>query len=235
MPYAMQTKKQTTETSIEWGTMDYYIDRLHSPTPPICIDISDPKLTDEDAVRFADALAATQNSGRINQGGGSRLKKLRIRGTQITSRGFLALAEAIGGVADSGSALEELDFGNTVGIADDVDDFAFGMFLLLSDAKNLKHLDLEGSSIGNRAGMALAEAVAHGEVLETLNLRNNDLDDQSTIVLASKLDYCKRLKRVDLGLNRVGPRGATALADFVATNPQLQHLILTQRQHCHAH
>ncbi|KAL7553358.1 hypothetical protein ACHAWF_016636 [Thalassiosira exigua] len=204
----------------EWGTIDYYVDRLSSGTPPLHIDVCDFYLTDEDAFRLAEALAAGADSG-------TTLKKLRLRGSQITSRGFLALAEAIGGVAGSTSALEELDLGYTVDIANDVDDFAFGIYLLLSASNGLKHLNLEGSFIGRSAGMALADVIAgQGEHLETLDLRNNGIDDEAATRLASKIRGCKKLTRIDLGLNYIQPKGAMALADFIAANPPLQHLIL---------
>mmetsp|Transcript_7597 Transcript_7597/g.16553 ORF Transcript_7597/g.16553 Transcript_7597/m.16553 type:complete len:395 (+) Transcript_7597:418-1602(+) len=211
--------------TMEWGTVDYYIDRLSSPTPPLHIDICDSNLTDYDALRLADALASGPNGGE--ECSGTTLKKLRLRGSQMTTWGFLALAEAIGGGAGATSALEELDFGYTFDIAKDVDDFAFGLHLLLSAATNLKHLDLEGCSIARKAGIAVGDIVSvNGVVLETLNLRNNALEDDSTIRLASKLEGYKSLKRIDLGFNFVGLRGAIALAEFVATNPPLLHLIL---------
>ena len=153
----------TQTTMAEWGTLDYYIDRLSSPNAPIHVDVCDPSLTDDDAIRLADALTATQNGGK----GGTTLKKLRLRGSQITSRGFLALAEAIGGVEGSTSALEELDFGHTIQITDDIDDFAFGMYLLLSAAKHLKCLDLEGNYIGRREEIAVGEVFgAHGMIIK---------------------------------------------------------------------
>ena len=152
----------------EWGTIDYYIERLSSPTPPLHIDVCDVNLTDEDAFHLADALlASTQTTSssndtkeHSNSNSGTTLKKLRLRGSQITSRGFLALAEAIGGMAGATSALEELDLGHTIDISKDVDDFAFGMYLFLSAATKLKSLDLEGCYLGKRAGIALTDVIA---------------------------------------------------------------------------
>lgn len=228
----------------QWGTIDYYIDRLCSPTPPLHIDVCDSNLTDDDAFRLADALmldnTTHENSNDIKVGNGcvrrssssgTTLKKLRLRGSQITARGFLALAEAIGGISGSTPDLEELDLGHTIDIANDVDDFAFGMYLLLSAATNLKHVDLEGCHLGRAAGMALGDALVsnvHNDSLETLNLRNNALEDDATIFLSNKIgQYCKSLRRIDLGLNYIGPRAADAMAELIESNPSsLHHLIL---------
>ena len=198
-----------------------YIDRLSSPSPPLHIDVCDSNLTDDHAIRLADALTYSQqkddNDGNYSEGGGVTLNKLRLRSSQITSKGSFSLAEeAIGGVAGSTSALEHLDLGHTIEIAEDVDGFTFAMHLLLSAADNLKHLDLEGC-LGKLAGVALASVIAvHGESLESLNLRNNALEDDETTCLATKLSSmtsdCKSLARIDLGLNYVGDRGAMAFA-----------------------
>lgn len=206
--------------SRQWGTINYYIDRLSSPTPPLYIDVCDVNVTDKDAFRLAEALTSEDTA--------PTLKKLRIRGSQITTTGFLALAEAVGGVAGSTSSLEYLDLGYTVDIAENVDDFAFGMYLILSAATNLKHLDLEGCYITQHAGMALAEILAvHGSKIETLNLCNNALEDDAIVHLAGNVSNCHALTKLDLGRNYIGSVGAKALAEYISTNPlHLQHLIL---------
>ena len=163
----MQQSDRPATVSAAWGTLDYYIARLASPTPPIHVDVCDPALTDDDVLRLAEALTSPHNSGR----GGASLKKLRLRGSQITSRGFLALAEAIVGAEGSRAALEELDLGHTCRITDDTDDFAFGIFLLLSEAKHLKRVNLEGSCVGRQEQRALEEVFAsEKEALKLLHL-----------------------------------------------------------------
>lgn len=161
---------------------------------------------------------------------------LRLRGNNITSTGFLAICEAIGGVADSTSALEELDMGYNA-VVSNIDDFAFAMYLLFSAAPNLKHLDLTGNKIGlsNDGGVNLI-----GEILslnkhcgdgrlETLNLSHNFLCDRAAIHLAEAMIILdlKSLTRLNLSLNYIGVRGAEALAKVVASDTPLEHLLLT--------
>jgi len=76
--------------------------------------------------------------------------------------------------------------------------------------------------------MALGDVIeAHGASLETINLRSAALEDDSTSHLAVKVrSNCKALNRVDLGWNFIGPLGAKAWADYIATDPPLQHLVL---------
>ena len=86
-----------------------YIDRPPSPSPPLHIDVCDSNLTDGHAIRLADALTYSQqiddNDGNYSESGGVTLKKLRLRGSQITSKGSFSLSEAVGGAAGSTSAL----------------------------------------------------------------------------------------------------------------------------------
>ena len=150
-------------------------------------------------------------AGALSQGDGGTLpKKLRLR-SHIASVGFLALVKAIGSVAVSTSALEELDLGHTIDIANDVDDFTFGMYPLFSVAK-IKHLDLEGSHIGRHAGMSSSDVIiAHGGCLKMLKCQNNALEDEAMIhYLASTLGEYKALKHLDLNLNYGGLSGGKA-------------------------
>ena len=221
-------------SKLAWGTIDYYASRLTSTdnNPPLRIDICNQNLNDNDAIRLADALLhCSDDSSRR----GSTLKKLRLRGNNITSKGFLAICEAIGGVADSTSALEELDMGYNE-VVSNIDDFAFAMYLLFSAAPNLKHLDLTGNKIGlsNDGGMTLIGEILSlnehcGGRLETLNLSDNFLCDRAAIHLADAmmiLDF-KSLTRLNLSLNYIGVRGAEALAKVVASNAPLEHVLLT--------
>ena len=221
---------------LTWGTVDYYISRLTSTenNPPLRIDICNQNLTDNDAIRLADALLHCSSNGGGSRRG-STLKMLRLRGNNITSTGFLAICEAIGGVADSASALEELDMGYNK-VVSNIDDFAFAMYLLFSGAPNLKHLDLTGNRIGfaNDGGMNLIREILSlndhcGGRLETLNLSHNFLCDRAAILLAETMmmsDFKISLKRLDLSLNYIGVRGAAALAEVVACNSPLEHLLL---------
>jgi Leucine-rich repeat (LRR) protein len=222
---------------LTWGTLDYYISRLTSTenNPPLRIDICNQNLTDNDAIRLADALLHCSSSNGGGSRRGSTLKMLRLRGNNITSTGFLAICEAIGGVADSSSALEELDMGYNK-VVSNIDDFAFAMYLLFSGAPNLKHLDLTGNRIGfaNDGGMNLIREILSlndhcGGRMETLNLSHNFLGDRAAILLAETMmmsDFKKSLKRLDLSLNYIGVRGAAALAEVVACNSPLEHLLL---------
>lgn len=220
---------------LTWGTVEYYISRLTSTenNPPQRIDICNQNLTDNDAIRLADALLHC--SGDSSSRRGSTLKMLRLRGNNITSKGFLAICEAIGGVADSTSALEELDMGYNA-VVSNIDDFAFAMYLLFSAAPKLKHLDLAGNKIGltndggrNLIGEILTLNEHCGGRLETLNLSHNFLCDRAAIHLAEAMMIMdlKSLKRLNLSLNYIGVRGAEALAKVVASNSPLEHLLLT--------
>lgn len=220
--------------NITWGTIDYYISRLTSTSnPPRRIDICNQNLTDDDAIRLADALLYCSDGSSSSCA--STLKKLRLRGNNITSTGFLAICEAIGGVADSTSTLEELDMGNNR-VASNVDDFSFAIYLLFSAAPNLTHLDLTGNRIGlanndgdmKLIGEILSLNMHYGGRLETLNLSANFLCDRAVIHLAGTmmLSAFQSLKRLDLSLNYLGVRGAQALAEVVACNLPLQRLLI---------
>lgn len=221
------TKHHTAMPLTTWGTLDYYISRLTSPTrnPPRRIDICNQNLNDNDAIRLADAL--------LQSGGGITLKKLRLRGNNITSTGFLAICEAIGGLADSSSALEELDMGQNR-VASNVDDFSFAMYLLFSASPKLKLLDLAGNRLGlisdhdMKLVLDILSQSEYSSNLETLNLNANFLDDKAATHLAESmmLSGFQSLTRLDLSLNHVGPTGAQALAEVVACNPKLQRLLL---------
>jgi len=73
----------------------------------------------------ADALTNSQqiddSDGSYSEGGEVTLKKTYLQGSHMTSKGFLALAEVIAGVAGSTSTLKHLDLGHTIDIAEDVD------------------------------------------------------------------------------------------------------------------
>ncbi len=229
----MTTNNNTNMPNLTWGTIDYYITRLTSTeNPPRRIDICNQNLSDYDAIRLADALLHCSNGS----GGScaSTLKKLRLRGNNITSTGFLAICEAIGGVADSTSALEELDMGNNR-VASNVDDFSFALYLLFSAAPNLTHLDLTGNRIGlvdDRDMKLIGEIITlnqhYGGRLEALNLSANFLCDRAVIHLAETMMLLgfKSLTRLDLSLNYIGVRGAEALAQLVACNSPFQRLLL---------
>jgi len=156
------------------------------------------------------------------------------KGQQHNQHGILGHLQAIGGVADEISALEELDMGNNR-VVSNIDDFAFAMYLLFSAAPNLKHLDLTGNRIGlsnggdmKLIGEILALNEHYGGRLETLNLSDNFLCDRAVIHLAETMmiSEFKSLTRLDLSLNYIGVRGAEALAEVVAYNSTLEHLLL---------
>ena len=200
--------------------------------PPLRIDITNQNLTDNDAIRLADALLQSRNDSGIRCG--SMIKILRLSGNDISSAGFLAICEAIGGVADASAELQVLDIGNNR-VASNVDDFIFAMYLLFSAAPKLNHLDLAGNRIGltinsdfQLSGEILSMSEQYDVRLETLNLSDNFLCDRAVVHLTERMmiSKFKSVTRLNLSWNNIGSSGSRALADMIACNLPLQHLIL---------
>ena len=80
-------------------------------------------------------------------------------------------------------------------------------------------LNLEDIELGPEGAAALAPAIAVSASLTSLSLANNALGDDGAEALSMGLKENKNLKTLDLSnqyLNRIGPRGATALASAIA-------------------
>ena len=117
---------------------------------------------------------------------------MRLRGNDISSTGFLAICEAIGGVDDSTAALEELDMGNNR-VVSNVDDFTFAIYLLFAAAPNLKHVDWTGNKIGlsNDGDMKF---IGEMPSLESLRLYDTPITDGGLKNLAD----LSRLERLNV-------------------------------------
>jgi Ran GTPase-activating protein (RanGAP) involved in mRNA processing and transport len=93
-------------------------------------------------------------------------------------------------------------------------------------------LDLDKNALGEKGGMALAEALGKGATpqLQELYLGENALGEKGGVALAEALGKgaMLQLQTLDLAKNKLGEVGCVALAEALGkrATPQLQKLIL---------
>ncbi|GAB2213643.1 hypothetical protein Droror1_Dr00017955 [Drosera rotundifolia] len=96
---------------------------------------------------------------------------------------------------------------------------------LEKSAASLEILELAGNDITVKAASSLGSCVASKELLTKLNLAENELRDEGTILIAKALeDGHDQLIEVDLSSNSIRRVGARVLAHAVATKPALKLL-----------
>ncbi|KAL6006214.1 hypothetical protein ACLOJK_040260 [Asimina triloba] len=170
------------------------------------------------------------------------LEDFRCSSTRVGSDGGIALADALG----SCSKLKKLDlrdnmFGVDVGIALSK---AFSCFVGLTEAylsylnledegtiavvdalkesaPSLQVLEMAGNDITIRAAGPLAECITGKQFLTKLNLSENELKDEGSIVIGRALleEGHPHLKEVDLSTNGIRRAGARVLAQAVVRKP----------------
>ncbi|KAI3977739.1 hypothetical protein MKX01_028024 [Papaver californicum] len=86
---------------------------------------------------------------------------------------------------------------------------------------------MAGNEISLEAAPALAACVAAKESLTKLNLSENELKDEGTILIARALENGhKQLKEVDLSTNAMRRAGARVLAQAVVNKPEFKLLTI---------
>ena len=98
-----------------------------------------------------------------------------------------------------------------------------------STVTKVEELDLSYNDIGPDGAKAIAALCAVCASLTSLSLRKNPLGDEGVEVLAQGIKASKTLKTLDLsmpdmGRFKIGPRGATAIADALSVSSSLTSL-----------
>ncbi|XP_009355460.2 RAN GTPase-activating protein 1 [Pyrus x bretschneideri] len=169
------------------------------------------------------------------------LEDFRCSSTRVGSEGGIALAEALG----TCTHLKKLDlrdnmFGVESGIALSKSLSAFGdltevylSYLNLEDegaealasslketAPSLEVLEMAGNDITAGSAAALATCIAAKQFLTKLNLAENDLKDEGTILISQAISEGHgQLTEVDLSTNSIRRVGARVLAQAVVNKP----------------
>ena len=147
-----------------------------------------------------------------------KLKTLYLGLNKVGARGATALAKML----PSFELLEEL-YLSDVGL-DEVD--VEKVLKALKSCK-LKVLGLGLNKVGARGATTLAKLLPSFELLELLGLSDAGLDEGDVEKVLEALKSCKKLKILHLGLNKVGARGATALAKILPSFELLEELYLS--------
>ncbi len=145
--------------------------------------------------------------------GNRTLTSLDVGGNRIGDAGGEALGELL-----SDCALLSLDcWNNQLGQAG-------GLAIASAVATNrtLKFLNLGGNSIGFDAVHVLANALGEtSSALTHLGLYGNAVQDDGALSLAAAIESNSALRVLDVGANRIGPRGTCALATALVQNCSL--------------
>ncbi|KAJ6685076.1 RAN GTPASE-ACTIVATING PROTEIN 1 [Salix purpurea] len=174
------------------------------------------------------------------------LEDFRCSSTRVGLEGGVALAEALG----SCNHLRKLDlrdnmFGVEAAIALSKSLSAFAdltevylSYLNLEDegaealanalkecAPSLEVLDMAGNDITAKGASSLAACIAAKQFITKLNLAENELKDEGTILIAKAIEVgCGQLNEVDLNTNAIRRAGARLLAQAVVDKPGFKSL-----------
>ena len=141
----------------------------------------------------------------------------------------MALAEAL----KSNSTLQTLKLsGNRVGVKG-----TMALAEALKSNSTLQTLELHYNNIGDNGAKALAEALKSNSTLQVLwklisnpNTRDNIGIDHVWCIAdgwkQAKKIGTKSLRRLRLGSNKIGDKGATAILEGLKTNSTLEHLYM---------
>jgi Ran GTPase-activating protein (RanGAP) involved in mRNA processing and transport len=147
--------------------------------------------------------------------------------------GELALLDVITAVAEGPNAIECLYLGgNALGV-----EAALALVRLLGANQNLRGLFLNVNRLGDAGARVLAEGLSRNRGLRALGLASNGLGPEGVAAIARRLCEHPNLNWLDLGFspstrvlgcdaNRVCGEAVPALADLVASAPQLAELNL---------
>ena len=125
--------------------------------------------------------------------------------------------------------LEDVAFWRNINLAISPDE-CMAMSGLLTNATNMKQLDLCCTALGNEGLAILAEGLACNASLidGVLDLSDNGIGDEGVQVLASSLASNTKLRELVLADNNIGDVGVEALADLLAQNRALRVLSLAR-------
>ncbi|XP_058077688.1 RAN GTPase-activating protein 1-like [Magnolia sinica] len=143
----------------------------------------------------------------------THLKKLDLRDNMFGVDAGLALSKALSGLVGLTEAYLSylnLEDAGTIALAN----------ALKESAPRLEVLEMAGNDITVEAATALAECIAAKQFLTKLNLSENELKDQGSIVISKALqEGHAHLKEVDFSANSIRRVGARVLVQAVAGKP----------------
>ncbi|CAN6899811.1 unnamed protein product, partial [Brassica oleracea] len=168
---------------------------------------SSTRIGSDGGVALAEALASC-----------SRLKKLDLRDNMFGVEGGVALAKTL-------SVLSELTeiYMSYLNLEDEGTEALAEA--LIKSAPRLEVIELAGNDITVKSTGKLAACIALKESLSKLNLSENELKDEGTIIIAKALEEGHdQLAEVDMSTNMMRRAGARALAQTVLKKPTLKLL-----------
>ncbi|XP_026393276.1 RAN GTPase-activating protein 2-like [Papaver somniferum] len=150
----------------------------------------------------------------------SNLKKIDLRDNMFGVEAGVALSKALSshaGLTEIYLSYLNLENEGAIALVD----------ALKENAPSLEVLDMAGNEITLEAAPALAACIAAKESLTKLNLSENELKDEGTILIARALENGhKQLKEVDLSTNAMRRAGARVLAQAVVNKPEFKLLTI---------
>ena len=125
--------------------------------------------------------------------------------------------------------LEKVTFWRNTNLAISPDECT-AMNGLLTNAANMKQLDISCTSLGNEGLKILAEGLGYNASLTdgVLDLSENSIGDQGVKVLALSLASNTKLRELRLSDNNIGDVGLEALAGLLACNRALRALSISR-------
>ncbi len=110
-------------------------------------------------------------------------------------------------------SLEVLEFGNCMMGSSGI------VSLLVCDYYALTTLEIYMNGIGNLGARAIAQFLLHhgGRTLKVLDARYNCIEEAGALELAEGLVKAYAIRSINMGMNPLGPRGAPAMLDALAT------------------
>ncbi|KAI7907857.1 uncharacterized protein BX663DRAFT_12874 [Cokeromyces recurvatus] len=199
-----------------WGGNDGAVDRWVKQ-----LNENDPKLTSLHILSFrhitTHELTRIFNAIAHN----TILQNLYISGHQLDATSIEALSESL----TLNETLKSLNIGHAAfGQRPDL----FSIFCEgLAVNEGLELLDFENKALNYESVKLLADALAKNQHLSEINLARNELNDDSIATLAPSLS---KLTKVNLSMNKIGVKGAEALACHVLGNAasQVQELDISE-------
>jgi GTPase SAR1 family protein len=94
----------------------------------------------------------------------------------------------------------------------------------LATLTTLEELKLRDNNIDDETCLVLANAMINNITLKTLDLDKNNIGDEGAIALATALRFNNNLRKLRLSSNKVSDEGAKILADALTVNQTLQIL-----------
>ncbi|XP_023539238.1 RAN GTPase-activating protein 2-like [Cucurbita pepo subsp. pepo] len=162
------------------------------------------------------------SSSRIDSEGGvalcialetcTNLKKLDLRDNMLGVEGGFALSKSLAYHVD----LKEL----YLSYLNLEDEGAIAIANALKDtAPALEVLEMAGNDITTEAASVLAACIAKKSHLTSLNLAENELKDEGTILISKALEGHIKIKEVDMSTNLIRRAGARVLAQTMVQKP----------------